>query len=200
MGRTRPETEWVDSTSLGRDLPEEQEVATRRLNIAEILTRDTWLAKTLRLQLLSFVNLRVFVVSNFRVSVVRRKITRMVISGCQSSIQRSRSFGIGVVQETMNDEDIQAREQEVREKIARQLRSIGHALRKSLTGEELQELRTAAGRLDQMLKASADADREALRSAVGKLDNLLRDLRDGKDLNLRLKRLTKLDDSHTKQE
>jgi hypothetical protein len=124
----------------------------------------------------------------------------MVISAChlRSDVP---DFSTAVFfRETMKDEDIQAREQEVREKIARQLRSIGHAFRKSLTGEELQKLRTAASRLDQMLKASADADREALRSAVGKLDNLLRDLRDGKDVNLRLKRLTKLGDSHTKQE
>ena len=100
----------------------------------------------------------------------------------------------------MNDDDNQAREHEVREKIARQMRSIGRAPKKQLPGEELQKLRTAASRLDRMLKASADEDREALRSAVTRLDKLLRDLRHGDDVTTRLKRRTKTNDSQTNQE
>ena len=99
----------------------------------------------------------------------------------------------------MNHDD-QAREHELREKIASQMRSIGKESRKSLAAEELQKLKTAAGRLDRMLKASADEDREALRRAVTRLDNLLRDLRHGDDVTTRLKRRTKTNDSPTNQE
>ena len=100
----------------------------------------------------------------------------------------------------MSDEDNQARERDMREKVASQLRSIGQAPSKPLPREELQKLKTAASRLDQMLKASADADREALRGAAGRLDNLLRDLRRGKDVTPRLKRRTKPNPSRANQE
>jgi hypothetical protein len=62
----------------------------------------------------------------------------------------------------MNDEDSKAREHELREKIAGQLRSIGQARGKPLLGEELQKLKSAASRLERMLKDSANADRETL--------------------------------------
>jgi hypothetical protein len=135
------------------------------------------------------VNLSVFAVSDslFRCTSKNHQDGNLWLL---SSIQRSRSFDNGFLQGSMNQKDNQAGEHEVREKIARQMRSIGQAS-KPLAGEELQKLKTAAIRLDQMLKASADADREALRSAAGRLDNLLCDLRDGKDVNARLKRRTK---------
>jgi hypothetical protein len=139
-----------------------------------------------------FVNLRVL-----RGFVVRRKITDGNL-WLLSSVAYSRSFDSGFL--TMNQEDNQAREHEVRERIARQMRSIGQAPRKPLPDEELQRLKTAASRLDQMLKASDDADHEALRSAAGRLDNLLRDLRDGKDVPSRLKRPTKTNNSPTNHE
>ncbi len=100
----------------------------------------------------------------------------------------------------MNDEDNQAREREVRDKIARQMRSIGHAPTNQPLGEELLKLKAAASRLDQMLKASDDADREAMRTAAARLDNLLRDLRHGNDVTARLKRRTKTNASQTNQE
>ena len=100
----------------------------------------------------------------------------------------------------MNDEDNHAREQEVRDKIARQLKSIGHAPKKQPAGEERQKLKAAANRLDQMLKASGDADREAMCSAAGRLDNLLRDLRRGNDVTARLKRRSKTNAPQTNQE
>src|SRR5262245_33749050 len=98
----------------------------------------------------------------------------------------------------MNQDD-QSREHELRERIASQMRSIGKRSRKSLPGEELEKLKTAAGRLERMLKASAAEDREALRNAATRLDNLLRDLRHGDDVTTRLKRRTKTNDSRTKQ-
>jgi hypothetical protein len=100
----------------------------------------------------------------------------------------------------MNDEDNQPREQAVRDKIARQMRSIGHAPTKQPPGEELQILKAAASRLDRMLRASDDADREAMRTAASRLDDLLRDLRQGNDVSARLKRRTKTNASQKNQE
>lgn len=88
----------------------------------------------------------------------------------------------------MNDEDSKAREHELREKIAGQLRSIGQARGKPLPGEELQKLKSAASRLERMLKDSANADRLTLRTAAGRLDQLLDDIRKGNDVTPRLKR------------
>ena len=88
----------------------------------------------------------------------------------------------------MDSEDTQGRTRDVREKIAQQMRSIGQARRKSLPDEDLQKLRIAANRLDQMLKASANADRDILRNAAQRLDQLLNNIRNGSDVTARLKR------------
>jgi hypothetical protein len=91
----------------------------------------------------------------------------------------------------MNTETNQGRPRELKDKIVGLMKSIGHAPKKPLLGEEMQKLKTAASRLDQILKASAQTDREVLRSAAVRLDTLLCDLRDGKDVPARLKRRTK---------
>jgi hypothetical protein len=52
----------------------------------------------------------------------------------------------------------------IREKIASQLRSIGKGPKEQITAEELQNLKTAASRLDQILKAAAAADQQALKT------------------------------------
>jgi hypothetical protein len=88
----------------------------------------------------------------------------------------------------MNDEDSQAREHDLRKKIAGQMRSIGQAPGKPLPGEELQKLKSAASRLERMLKDSSDGDRETLLTAAGRLDQLLDDIRKGNDVTPRLKR------------
>jgi hypothetical protein len=86
----------------------------------------------------------------------------------------------------MNNED--GRECDVGKRITSLIRSIGQGPKKRFTGEELQTLKTAAGRLDQMLKAAADADRQALTKAAARLDQLLANLRAGKDVGNDLKR------------
>lgn len=88
----------------------------------------------------------------------------------------------------MNNEDNQARDHAIREKIASQMRSIAKAPEKQITAEELQKLKRAASRLDQLLKVAADGNREALRAAAARLDQLLADIRAGKDVNHILKR------------
>ena len=88
----------------------------------------------------------------------------------------------------MNDEDSQGRERELGERIASLMQSIGQGSEKPVSGDELQKLKAAAGRLDRMLKEAADADRQALKDAAGRLDQLLVDIRKGKDVARRLKR------------
>lgn len=88
----------------------------------------------------------------------------------------------------MNYGDNQDRDRAIREKIVSQMRSIGKDPKKQVTAEELQKLMDAASRLDQMLKAVAEADRQALSSAAARLDRLLSDIREGKDVTSILKR------------
>ena len=87
----------------------------------------------------------------------------------------------------MNDEDNQDQARDVGKRIASLVRSIGEGPEKQNTREELQKLKAAADRLDQMLKTAADADREALKNAAVRLDRLLVDIRKGKDVTSRLK-------------
>ena len=88
----------------------------------------------------------------------------------------------------MNSGDNQGPDRDAREKIVSLLQSIGKGPKQEIPAEELQKLRSAAGRLDQMLKAAADADQQALKSAAGRLDHLLKDIRAGKDVTGNLKR------------
>ena len=87
----------------------------------------------------------------------------------------------------MNDQDNQDQPRGVGQRIASLIQSIGQGPEKQNTGEELQKLKAAANRLDQMLKAAAEADQQALRNAADRLDRLLRDIRKGKDVTSRLK-------------
>ena len=88
----------------------------------------------------------------------------------------------------MDTEDKQGRTCDVREKIVSLMKSIGQTPKKSLPGDELQRLKSAVSRLDQMLQASGETDRETLRNAASRLDQLLHDIRSGNDVTPRLKR------------
>jgi len=88
----------------------------------------------------------------------------------------------------MNIENNRGGAREVQEKIVNLMKSIAQAPRKPLPGEEVQRLKTAASRLDQLLKASAAANQETLRTAAGRLDQLLHDIRNGNDIISRIKR------------
>jgi negative regulator of replication initiation len=76
----------------------------------------------------------------------------------------------------------------IREKIVSQMRSIGNGPRKQITAKEFQNLKRAVSRLDQMLRAGAEADQQALKSAAERLDQLLSDIRTGKDVTKILRR------------
>ena len=87
----------------------------------------------------------------------------------------------------MNSRDNQGPDRDVRERIVNLMQSIGKGPKKQFPAEELQKLKGAASRLDQMLKA-ANADQQALKSAAARLDQLLSDIRAGKDVTNNLKR------------
>jgi hypothetical protein len=88
----------------------------------------------------------------------------------------------------MTNGDHEDREQDVRERIASLIRATEQARKKQITSEELQRLKTAASRLDELLNAAADADRQALKSAAARLDQLLAEIGAGKDVGSDLKR------------
>ena len=88
----------------------------------------------------------------------------------------------------MNSRDNPAPDREVRERIVNLMQSIGNGPKKQIPAEELEKLKSAASRLDQMLKAVANADQQTLKSAAARLDRLLSDIRAGKDVSSNLKR------------
>jgi hypothetical protein len=88
----------------------------------------------------------------------------------------------------MNNENEKGREHDLRQRIVSLIRANEQALKKPIRDEEVQKLKAAAGRLDQMLKAAVDADGEVLRSAAARLDQLLDHITTGKDVADDLKR------------
>ena len=120
----------------------------------------------------------------------------MITFGCHlPSRKLSATSSVLFVPPTMSNDDNQSWERDLRSRIVTLIRANEQARRKPITGEELEKLKTAANRLDQMLKAAEDADQQALRSAAARLDQLLVDIRMGKDvtndLNLRRARQEK---------
>jgi hypothetical protein len=87
----------------------------------------------------------------------------------------------------MSDENEKSREHDLRQSIVSLIRANEQALKKPITDEEVQKLKAAAARLDQMLKAAVDADEQVLRSAAARLDQLLEDIATGKDVTNDLK-------------
>jgi len=88
----------------------------------------------------------------------------------------------------MNSGDNQGPNREVRERIGSLMQSIGKGPERPIPAEELRKLKSAASRLDQILKAAANADQQTLKSAAARLDQLLCDIRAGKDVTGNLKR------------
>jgi len=88
----------------------------------------------------------------------------------------------------MNSGYNQGPDRDVSNKIVNLMQSIGNGRKEQIPAEELQKLKIAASRLDQMLKAAANADQQALKSAAARLDQLLSDIRAGKDVTSNLKR------------
>ena len=87
----------------------------------------------------------------------------------------------------MSTDDSQNPERDLRDKIASRMRSITQSS-KQIPPEQLQKLKTAATRLDLLIKSNADQDQQALKSAAQKLDQLLSKIRKGRDVAQDLKR------------
>jgi cell division septum initiation protein DivIVA len=112
----------------------------------------------------------------------------MILFDCHLASNSFDTVHLSFVQVAMNSEDNQGPERAARERIVNLMQSIGKGPRKQIPAEELQKLKSAASRLDQMLKAAAKADQQALKSAAARLDRLLSDIRSGKDVTSNLKR------------
>ena len=87
----------------------------------------------------------------------------------------------------MTNQDNQG-ERDVRERILSLMQATEPAHKKQITGEELEKLKTAAIRLDQMLKAAEVENVQALKDAASRLDQLLAKIGKGKDVSSSLKR------------
>jgi hypothetical protein len=88
----------------------------------------------------------------------------------------------------MRDENPQDREREVRDRIAGFIQANEQARSKQVSGEELQTLKAAAGRLDQLLRDADEANLQVLKTAAARLDRLLAGIAEGKDVVAGLKR------------
>ena len=84
----------------------------------------------------------------------------------------------------MTNQDGQARDRALKERIVNLMRAHHSALKKPISGGEREMLKAAARRLDRMLQDAADAERKALKSAAGRLDQLLSDIHRGKDIKI----------------
>jgi len=85
-------------------------------------------------------------------------------------------------------DDNQDRERALRERIVSLMRANEQARRKSVPEDEVQRLKAAASRLDQMLKAGAEQEAENLKNAAARLDRFLADMRKGKDFTEGIRR------------
>lgn len=112
----------------------------------------------------------------------------MIIFDCRLDSSSSDTIHVSCVQVPMNSRDNQGPDRDMRARIVNLMQSIETGPKKQIPSEELQKLKSAAGRLDQMLKAAANADQQALTSAAARLDQLLSDIRVGKDVTSNLKR------------
>jgi len=88
----------------------------------------------------------------------------------------------------MSNQNDQDRQHDIREKIASQIQAAVQAPNKQIPTHELQKLKSAVTRLNQLLNASATADHQALKTAVARLDQLLVDIGRGNDVTHVLKR------------
>ncbi|HXJ86358.1 MAG TPA: hypothetical protein VMS18_06040 [Candidatus Binatia bacterium] len=88
----------------------------------------------------------------------------------------------------MSSADNQGSERDVKEKIVRLMQSVGQGPQKPIPSAELRKLKSAANRLDQMLKAGEEADQQTLKSAAARLGRLLSDIHAGQDIAANLKR------------
>lgn len=82
----------------------------------------------------------------------------------------------------MSSDDHQDDARTLGDRIAEVIRANEQAPKKNLSAAELQKLKAAAGRLDQLLLESANAQTEELKTAASKLDQLLKNINAGKDV------------------
>jgi hypothetical protein len=87
----------------------------------------------------------------------------------------------------MPDDDSQDPQRALCERIVTLMRANEQARKQPVSDDERQKLKSAVSRLEQMLNAAADGQRRVLASAAERLDGLLRDMRNGKDLTVKIR-------------
>jgi len=83
----------------------------------------------------------------------------------------------------MTDQDNQEKQDRLRERIVNLMRANEQARPAPVNQEDIQKLKSAASRLDQMLKDAEDAGREELKNAAARLDRMLLNIGKGKDVS-----------------
>ena len=81
----------------------------------------------------------------------------------------------------MSTDEKQDQDHTIGERISEVMRAHESAPR-SMSQDELQKLKAAAGRLEQLLADAAGAETEDLKKAASRLDQLLKELGAGKDI------------------
>jgi hypothetical protein len=82
----------------------------------------------------------------------------------------------------MTTDEKQDEDRAIGERIAEVMRAHESAVRNNISQDELQTLKAAAGRLEQLLADAAGAETEDLKKAASRLDQLLKELGAGKDI------------------
>lgn len=88
----------------------------------------------------------------------------------------------------MCNQEKQTPELEIQARIARLAEAEEKVLKKPVSGDELRVLTAVTARLDQLLARAAEAEVQELHSAASRLDQLLNDISKGKDVRTKLKR------------
>lgn len=82
----------------------------------------------------------------------------------------------------MSADEQQNEDRTVAERIAEVMRAHETIAGKKVSQPDLQKLKAAAERLEQLLADAADAEKDDLKKAASRLDQLLKDLGAGKDV------------------
>jgi len=82
----------------------------------------------------------------------------------------------------MSTDEKQDEDRTIGERIAEAMRAHESGTRNNISQDELQKLKAAAGRLEQLLSDAADSETEDLKKAASRLDQLLKELGAGKDI------------------
>lgn len=106
---------------------------------------------------------------------------------CQEPSSLKSSGSVAIIRPMGND-DHEGPDRELLDRIGSLMQATEQAHKKQVTNQELQTLKTAASRLEGMLKDVANADAEVLKTAAARLDQLIQHIDAGEDVTAEVKR------------